>query len=1536
MEAYGDQKPEDKFTKRSGTTNKGIEYEDLLTALLAFKLSENNEIKNFSLSTNNSQYGDFDDIVLQYELDNVDSKHTFVVQMKHKNENKKLTSTNLAAAQGKFSIQSYFKSFETFRHRLQDNFSCVLYTTARCEFSENYEFPLENFANLKLRVRQHNCLDENFPNTSAKSFVYKFEIVNDEDTVSESFRDFLDHLFLYPNQKDVPHLKEYISTEFRKTYFCKENEFLWYTKYISSWSACERKKMVLNKNTTTAKIAEILLKPHLSTGSLSSKDFDFDLFSKTCQQCDIGVTSFDLHFSLFCDELPNEEKSLNIKEKFQINSESEEDRAVILWHMLKSPLIIRLNKGNEKTIYKAIRSFENKGSGRKFILISDSVDRAQLQNFKLLWTLDDLLSICGEEIKDKKIALQGRQFLLKDIMFKKIFQILTIDEVLKQDIIQVGENAEELPNPYIDQRLSKITISFKFINNLDAQSLAVINCNGKLDSIKQHIENARIIKVEKFLKNRSKEEEHQFLYRRTMVVVAKNRCSPEQFMNICQKSKDKNCYLLCINKQLKLELLETSRVIAKPRGENLERLTIKEDEMFEDNHYVNVISAKPGAGKSVMMKYLKNNISSDYWILNICVRDHVKFYTSTTKDILDNFLNFQSENMGYNSLTLNIRHAYEKEKKIVFLWDGLDELPMTYIPKAIQVIKILCNMGYVNWITTRDHLQHFLEENFRIFSHTINEMDQDLQKNYIRKQFETKHDPQELTEVIEKIITVIAMTRDVAFLGIPLRIYMLTDLFLKNPQTCRELLDSTFILPDIIHHFVQEKCKFSYKDKGNYSNFENDFMHRALNGNTQYRLLQYEILALNTLLPSEVIDRLKIHHELLNDVEQIKDDFGLLSKIDLPSKTAVFVHSIYAEYFVATWMVKNRDQTDIFKSFMFETSYRTIRIMFDLILSKGCPAHIAILHRDYSNLLKHQDDINSKDKAGRTPLHLICSWGEPHPLLESETKDDKYFLKNTNKANLTKIASTTEEYKKCLRVLLENTQCKPKEKDELFCWDAVEYADRTLSLLAIDILLKYLEIAVKDLENFRDELSVSYYSIVLNYKGIVNCLNNMKYIIDRQTGNNLLHLAVINGRNHFLNKLLSIPKYIENINENNHQRQIVPELVVMGTRIIFESKQNSLHIAAQTGNVAALDILTKKGASINYQNGMGNTALHIVIMTGRLQLIPFLLHEGSSVNLPDNNNNTSLHYIVQTGELSMIKDIVDRETYIIKNNLGQSPLDLATIQNREDILDLLLTKSLPGKNISIQGYMQMPLSNAVFTGQVKILHCLIKHGVNVNAMLKNVTILCIAAFRRHIEIVDLLLRKGADPNIRVFGNMNALSFAVISQNIEIIKLLLSHNVEIFDSDHGGNTCLIKAVTDENKEIVDMLLKHGVNVNARNNRGASAMHFAAAIGNIYLINTLLKYNGDVNIKNKKGGTPLHVAVLYERKKAIEFLIRNGADCRIAAQGLVPLMLKKLPLQEIDRFPHFNRPLMQGTNKSAVVPEITINFEMGIKSHPNPFL
>ncbi|XP_063923992.1 uncharacterized protein LOC135138073 [Zophobas morio] len=1438
--------------------------------------------------------------------------------MKHYNESKKITSTHLASAQGDFSIQSYFKSFETFRHKLQNNFNCVLYTTARCEFSENYEFTLKDFANLKLRVRKHYCLDENFPNTSAKSFVYKFEIVNDEDTVSESFRDFLCHLFLYPNQKDVSHLEEYISTEFQKTYFCKENEFLWYTKYISSWSKCEKKKMVLNKNTTTAKIAEILLKPHLSTGSFSSKDFDFDLFSKTCEQCDITVTNFDLHFSLFCDRLLEEEKNLKvkeIKEEFQINSRTEEDNAVNLWHMMKSPLIIRLNKSNEKTIYKAIRLFENKDSGRRFILISDSVDRYALKNFKLVWTLHDLLSICGEQLKNKKIALQGRQFLLKDIMFKEIFKTLTIDDVFKHDIIQVGEFPEEMPNPYIDQRLSKIVISFIFINNLDVQSLAVINCNGKLDSIKQHIENATIIKVEEFLKNHSKNEEHEFLYKRKVVVVAEDRCSPEQFENICQKSKDRKCYLLCINKQLKLEWLETSADIAKPRGENLERLTIKEDEMFEDNHYVNVISAKPGAGKSVMMKYLKNNVSSDYWILNICVRDHVKFYTSTAKDILDYFLNFQSENMGYNSLTLNIRDAYEKEKKIVFLWDGLDELPMTYIPKAIQVIQILCNMGYVNWITTRDHLQHFLEKNLRIFSHTINEMDQNLQKNYIRKQFETKHDPQELTEVIEKIITVIAMTRDVAFLGIPLRIYMLTDLFLKNPQTCRELLGSTFILPDIIHHFVQEKCKFSYKDKSNY-NFENVFMDRALNGNTQYRLLQYEILALNTLLPSKVLDRLNIHHELLNDIEQIKDDFGLLSKIDVPSKTAVFVHSIYAEYFVATWMVKNRDQKDIFKSFMFEIDYRTIRIMFDLILSKGSPVHIAILHRDYSNLVKHQDDVNSKDKAGRTPLHLICSWGEPHPLFESETEDDKYFLKNTNKVVFNKIASTTEEYKKFLRLLLENIQSKPKEKDELFCCDAIEYADRTLSLLAIDIFLEYVEIDLKDLENFQDEISVSYYSIILNYERILNCLNNMKYIIDRETGNNLLHLAAINGRNHFLTKLLSIPKYIENINENNHQRQIVGESV-SGKRIIFESNHNPLHIAAQTGNLRALDILTRKGASINYQSGTGTIALHLAIMTGHLKLIRPLLDKGSSVNLPDEDKNTSLHYIVQTGELSMIKDIVDRETYIIKNNLGQSPLDLATIQNREDILDLLLTKALPGNNISIQEYMQMPFFNAVFTGQMKIVRCLMNYGANVNGILNNATVLCMAALGGHREIVDLLLTKGADPNIRVYGKMNALSFAVIAQNIEIIRLLLRHNVELVDSDEDGNGCLIKAIVDGNKEIVDILLQSGVNVNARNKYGASAMHFAAVVGNIDLINTLLKYKGDVNVKNNEGGTPLHVAVLYERKKVVEFLIRNGADCRISAQGLVPLMLMKLPVQEIFRFPQRIRPLMRRTNKSAVV-------------------
>jgi ankyrin repeat protein len=77
-----------------------------------------------------------------------------------------------------------------------------------------------------------------------------------------------------------------------------------------------------------------------------------------------------------------------------------------------------------------------------------------------------------------------------------------------------------------------------------------------------------------------------------------------------------------------------------------------------------------------------------------------------------------------------------------------------------------------------------------------------------------------------------------------------------------------------------------------------------------------------------------------------------------------------------------------------------------------------------------------------------------------------------------------------------------------------------------------------------------------------------------------------------------------------------------------------------------------------------------------------------------------------------------------------------------------------------------------------------------------------------LEIVKILLDKGADVNTKDNYGSTALMMASRDGRIEVVKLLLSKKADANAKDEDGDTALIKATNEGNTEMMDLLKSHG--------------------------------------------------------------------------------------------------------------------------------
>ncbi|MEO8366356.1 MAG: ankyrin repeat domain-containing protein [Pseudoxanthomonas sp.] len=358
----------------------------------------------------------------------------------------------------------------------------------------------------------------------------------------------------------------------------------------------------------------------------------------------------------------------------------------------------------------------------------------------------------------------------------------------------------------------------------------------------------------------------------------------------------------------------------------------------------------------------------------------------------------------------------------------------------------------------------------------------------------------------------------------------------------------------------------------------------------------------------------------------------------------------------------------------------------------------------------------------------------------------------------------------------------------------------------------------------------------------------------------------------------------------------------------------------------ALELL-ERGADPFAASRSDDPPLSLAVRLGWTRLLDRLLDLGVDREARDGHGMSALHLATALGREAVLKQlIIQGASPHARAADGQTPLGVALASGRRDLADWLDWRgwALPKRVLR-----PADLPSAAMAGDADAVRRLLDLGFAVDSPdAQGCTALLRAAGGGHRATVDLLIRRGADPQHAANTGATPLSAAVSMRQADIVNDLLAAGAQIEHRLPGGVTVLMLAAALGLPDITARLLTAGANVHASDAQGLSPLHCAALFGFIArdkprlvaLFDTLLLAGAEpeqiaagavtplllllgaraepgtacdeevvlaalerlldeevsLDVQDPRGFGPLHLAALHGLLRVVQRLLRTGAD------------------------------------------------------------
>jgi ankyrin len=308
---------------------------------------------------------------------------------------------------------------------------------------------------------------------------------------------------------------------------------------------------------------------------------------------------------------------------------------------------------------------------------------------------------------------------------------------------------------------------------------------------------------------------------------------------------------------------------------------------------------------------------------------------------------------------------------------------------------------------------------------------------------------------------------------------------------------------------------------------------------------------------------------------------------------------------------------------------------------------------------------------------------------------------------------------------------------------------------------------------------------------------------------------------------------------------------------------NSLTYAAKKNNAKTMKhLLEKKNVDPNYGDKNEYSPMRIAIDGGHAELVKLLLDHGADPDIdPGQFGRSPLAQACDRGELEIVKLILDAGADPDEGGDGFTPLYFSAGRNNIEITKLLIQAGAK-VNLGCPGFEKR-------------------------------TALIEAAQKGHREIVEYLVKQGADPNQVDENGVTPLKMAADSAETEVARILIRHGAtppanleELLAKITYGDT--------DNPRRIKMLLANGADPDAltENYSGRKSTPLGHALYRNYPKHDCVKLLLDAGADLKLIEGPL-IKITTMKPETIELLIKSGADVNQPAPwfegGVRPIFL-----------------------------------------------